>query len=197
MSTTAVIVLNTLVRDEFEREWHGFDEPLDFLQGDYTEENPPIEKLEAKVGDKTYSFDANKVREVIEHRREKIEYEVQDEADERSVLEDDEISFQWQYDSAKWWRSEEGIEAKVEERVEAYWQSKLEGLDEWLAVTDCRGHYMVETTKEFMTWMEMLMERQPALIPHIQEKIAEVREYWEKTVGETLRRMRGEDAAND
>jgi hypothetical protein len=197
MSTTAVIMCNTLARDEFERDWHGYEEFLEFLEGNEFLEPPlpPVEHLEATIGGVQMRFNAGKVKEVLLHRQELIRYEVEEEVTERNELEDDDdfsVSGWFHKQQTQWWSSEEGIEAKIQERLEAYWHDQLEGEDEWMAVIDCHGHYAVEATKEFVAYMDMIMERQPATRPYILEKMAEVQAHWEQTLGETLKRMQGD-----
>jgi len=166
------MILNTLARDEYERDWGGYEEPLDFLRGDFgIGEVPRIEVLECVVGGKEYSFPALMIKTLIEGARQ----EIQDEVEEAYYDTDDDAeetvwAFRWGRDP------DEEIAEKVSEREMAYWTEQLEGLDETMSVLDCRLHYLGEGTKEFVAYMEMLIERQPALEEHIRAKLAEVQE---------------------
>jgi hypothetical protein len=172
MSTTAVMVLNTLARDEFERDWNGYEERLDFLQGDLgIGEVPRIEVLSCVIGGKEYSFPALMIKTLIEGAYEEISDEVEESYyDTDDDAEETVWAFTWGRDP------EEEIAEKTYTREMAYWTGQLEGLDETMSVLDCRLHYLGEGTKEFVAYMEMLIERQPALETHIREKMAEVHE---------------------
>jgi hypothetical protein len=194
MSTAAVIVLNTLARDEFEREWHGFEDPLSFLNGDYIDQ-PPIETLECVVDGKTYVFNAADVAGVITATRQGIEWEVEAEAEELAGEEDYEPnpSFLFRGEWHQYEDAEAAIEAKIEEKLTEHWMSQIETAEETLATLDCRLYYMGEATKELVAYMEMIMGRVPELRPAILEKLNEVREYLNTMFAEWIEKLSEED----
>lgn len=161
MTIQAVAVLQTICRDEFERDWNGWEKPFEFIQG-YPwdeEERPPIKEITVDLAGKSYVFPSADVVAVIKHWEEVFRYEVEDEEDE------DGGSFNWSADS------EEQTEEKVWAKVNEYFFGQLDNADEAIAVLDHRFSYVVKGFEELVAMCNMIGERQPELRPVMAEKL--------------------------
>lgn len=162
MTIQAVAVLQTIARDEFERDWNGWEEPFEFLQG-YPwdeEEHPPVKEITVDLAGKSYVFPSADVVAVIQEWEEYFRYEVENEEED-----EDEGTFNWSADS------EEQTEEKVWAKVNEYFFRQLDNADEAAAVIDNRCNYVVKGFEELVAMFNMIGERQPDLRPVLAEKL--------------------------
>jgi hypothetical protein len=163
MTIEAVAVLQTIARDEFERDWNGFEDPLEFLNGQpWDDGHPPVKEIIVELGGKSYVFPSADVAAVIQQWEEFFRYEVENEEDEED---EDEGTFNWSADS------EEQTEEKIWAKVHEYWFGQLDNADEATAVLDNRLDYMVRGFQELVAYCDMIGERIPELKPVMVEKL--------------------------
>lgn len=160
MSATAVIVLNAIVRDEFERDCHGFDEPFSFIEGDYGD-LPPVETFTWEHAGTVHSLSAREVAELIIGQLDGFRYDIEEEEAESD-------------DFRPFFAVEADMDEKVHERLVRHWTDQLEDEDEFIAVLDCRLDYLVKHFQEMVADFNMICERMPEIRPQVEAKLQEV-----------------------
>lgn len=155
MTATAVVVLGALARDEFERDWHGFEEPFSFLDGD-GEDQEPVNEFTTVIDGVPYSLPARQVAEVLIGQLANFRDEVEEEQQQ-------EENFSY--------LSDEEIDERARALLDQYWVDQLDNLAEHLAVIDVKAHWVVEAWKALVATFAMIGERMPELKPVLAEKL--------------------------
>lgn len=164
MTIEAVAMLQTIARDEFERDWNGFDEPFQFIEGAEWNDppNPPVEKIIVELDGKRYAYRAEAVVHVLKQWHESFQYDVQEEQNERQGEED----WDWTKDL-----TEEQMEEEAWEKLIKHWTDQLDSAEESLAALQTRLDYVVEGWKELVAYSDMIVRRMPEAEPLITEKL--------------------------
>jgi hypothetical protein len=186
MTIQAVAVLQTMIRDEFERDWNGFDEPFSFLDGSPWDDppKPPIPEIVVDLAGKSYVFPAKDIVEVIQSDLESFRYEIEEAQDAAQDPED------WHFTAN--WLDDDQIAEMAWDRTITHWSRQLDNIEETMAAIEFRGDYLVKSFQELVATLEMVSERMPELAPHCAQKLQEVWEYSSKLLNETIARWEQE-----
>lgn len=163
MTAAAVVVLNAIARDEYERDWHGWDEPFSFIDGDGMEAEA-VAEFRAELEGETYTLPAREVAELVIGQLSELRQDVDEEAEAeegRPLL---------------GYLTDEEIDEEARQRLWAYWSEQLEGEAELMAVFDTRLHYLLEGWKALVADFAMIGQRIPELRPVLEEKLEQAYE---------------------
>ncbi len=160
--STAVVILNAIARDEYERDWNGFDEPFSFIDGD-GEERGPVTQFSAEVDGVTTMLAAREVASVATQQLQRLREEIDDEELEEEA--DQRPSFSYRTDEEK--------DDEARERQWQYWTDQLVTEAEYMAVWETRLHHLLEGWKALVADFTMIGDRIPALKPVLAERLQE------------------------
>lgn len=163
MTAAAVIVLNAIARDEHERDWHGWDEPFSFIDGDGLEA-PAVTEFSAEVDGAVCTLAAREVAELVIGQLSELRQDVDEEQQE---LEGRPLSA---------YLTDDEMDEEARQRLWAYWSEQLEGEAEVLAVFHTRLHYLLEGWKALVADFTMIGDRIPELRPVLAQKLEQAYE---------------------
>lgn len=180
MTVAAVAVLQTIARNEFERDCHD-SEDFDWIQGRDWDDPPvpAVKEIIVELEGKNYVFPAAAVVEEIKGWEEYFRWELESENEEE---EEEEEPTSWHIGPG--YRSEEQIEEEIWERVHKHFFAQIDTEEEALAAFQARLDYFLKHFEELVAFFNMIVERQPDLRPHMLETL----EMAQKAVQDTLQR---------
>lgn len=182
MTIEAVAVLQTIVRDEFERDWSG-SEDFDWIDGEPWNDPPvpPVKEIIVELEGKSYVFPSQALVKEIQEWEEYFRYEVEEEQSEED----------WHF------RMDEEADEKVWERLNKHFFDQLDTAEEALAAIQFRMDYVVKGLEELVAMYNMIGERIPALQPVMLEKLleaqAEMTKMFQEWIDENSQPESGED----